>query len=111
MCKGYDCSTGKCRVYEKRTETYPCNKVTPENTLELHAQGVLPDTCAYVRHKKGLPPLDFVPPIKMIPYELAPAEAKRQFEEQTRQWLAAKKKDKMKKKNVESRSKPGSVKH
>ena len=94
MCKGYDCSTGNCRVYEKRTETYPCVKVTPENTMELHAKGVLPDSCAYVRHKKGLPPLAFVPPIKMVPYEMAPTIVQQQFELKTKHWLAAQKKEK-----------------
>ena len=97
MCKGYDCSTGSCRVYEKRTETYPCSKVTPENTMELHSKGVLPDSCAYVRYKKGLPPLAIVPPIKMVPYEMAPMIVQEQFEIKTKHWLAAKKKEKKRK--------------
>ena len=94
MCKGYDCSTGNCKVYEKRTQTYPCSKVTPENTMELHARGVLPDSCAYVRYKKGLPPLDFVPPVKMIPYEMAPKVIQEKFTVLTKEWLANKKKEK-----------------
>ena len=96
MCKGFDCATKKCRVYKKRTETYPCNNVTPQNTLQLHAMGILPDSCAYVRYKKGLPPLprDEIPPMKMIPYELAPKIVKDQFESETRRWVAAKKEEK-----------------
>ena len=97
MCKGYDCSTGKCRVYEKRMETYPCCKVTPENTMELYAKGVLPDSCAYVRHKKGLPPLDFVPPVKMIPYEMAPTIIRQRFDIETKRWLTNQKEEKKQK--------------
>lgn len=79
-------------------ETYPCVKVTPENTLELHAKGVLPDSCAYVRHKKGLPPLTFVPPIKMVPYEMAPEFVKQRFDIETKRWVANVQKEKKKRK-------------
>ncbi|MGK0456394.1 MAG: putative cysteine cluster protein YcgN (CxxCxxCC family) [Zhongshania aliphaticivorans] len=103
MCKGYNCSTGKCRVYEKRTETYPCNNVTPQNTLELHARGILPDSCAYVRYKKGLPPLAVVPPIKMVPYEKAPKIVKQQFDVETKRWVAAKKEEKRQKNKINSK--------
>ena len=100
MCKGFDCSTHQCSVYKKRTTTYPCNKVTPENTLELHARGILPDSCAYVRHKKGLPPLPLaeIPRVQMVPYNLAPQVIKNAFEEETKKWVAAKKKEKRNKK-------------
>jgi hypothetical protein len=103
MCKGYNCSTGKCRVYKKRTETYPCNNVTPQNTLELHARGILPDSCAYVRYKKGLPPLAVVPPIKMVPYEKAPKIVKQQFDVETKRWVAAKKEEKRQKNKTNSK--------
>ena len=50
-----------------------CRKVTPENTLELHAKKILPASCAYVRHQTGQPklPADKVPVARLIPYSLA----------------------------------------
>lgn len=92
MCKGFDCGTHRCRVYEERTETYPCHKVTLQNILELHARGILPDSCAYVRYKKGQPLLKEVPTVKMIPYEKAPLFIKEQFFAATERWVSSKQK-------------------
>ena len=61
ICPGLDTRTRRCSVYETRHETYPCLKVTPSNVSRLNRTGVLPDSCAYVRHEKGLAPLEVEP--------------------------------------------------
>ena len=48
-CPGLDTCSNRCTVYEKRTTTELCSYVTPGNVANLHASGVLPGTCAYVR--------------------------------------------------------------
>lgn len=71
-CPYLDTNTRLCTVYDNRFEKASwCLKVTPENTLELHARKILPASCAYVRHKTALPPLDEVPVAKLIPYTMA----------------------------------------
>lgn len=54
-CPSLDTTTNKCTVYKDRHKKELCLPVTPSNTLLLHAQGILPDSCAYVRTMKGQP--------------------------------------------------------
>ena len=71
-CPHLDTVHNACRVYENRHEVAPwCRKVLPESIDELHADGVLPDSCAYVRHAKGQPALESPPIARLIPYTLA----------------------------------------
>lgn len=70
-CPALDTNTNRCTRYKDRLENFLCLKVTPENTLRLHAQGILPDSCAYVRYKKGQPPLKRVRPAKLKPWSEA----------------------------------------
>lgn len=85
-CKGLDAETKRCTVYNKRHDTYPCLPVTPHNVMDLHARGILPDSCAYVRHEKGQPPQE-PPEYIIVPYEKSPLNIKRHFESETRQYL------------------------
>lgn len=86
-CPGLDVETRRCRVYEKRLTTHPCIKVKPDNVMHLHGLGILPDTCGYVRHAQGKPPLDYVPEYPLLPYEKAPEGLKRHFEGFQRGWF------------------------
>ena len=92
-CPGLDCKTRRCTVYEKRLTTYACRQVTPENTLDLYASGVLPDSCAYVRHAKGLPKLDSPSDgvAQLIPFELAPRFYREAYHKANAAWQSARK--------------------
>lgn len=85
-CPGLDTSSNRCTVYEKREKVHPCVPVTPDNVLILHHFGVLPDTCAYVRHAKGQPQLEPAPYHVLRPYSEADAKAVRQYESRRREW-------------------------
>lgn len=71
-CPFLDTETNRCTVYHERDIKAPwCNKVTPENTLDLHERRILPASCAYVRHVKNELPLDSPPIARLIPYSKA----------------------------------------
>lgn len=78
-CPGLDVVSNRCMVYEVRQETWPCAKVDPDNVVTLFRQGVLPPSCAYVRHTYGLPPLENPPQAKHLPFHLASNEFKMEF--------------------------------
>jgi hypothetical protein len=86
-CPGLDTETNRCTVYEKRLRTHTCLKVDPDNTMELHERGILPDTCAYVRHMQGLEPLEHVEPAKLRPYSEAGFMLKLEYEMLRQKWL------------------------
>lgn len=89
-CPGLDCKTNRCTVYDKRLTTHTCLKVEPDNVEELHDAGILPDSCAYVRHVKGQEPLDRpVPAATLIPFALAPRDYQRYSHRVTKRWLKA----------------------
>ena len=86
-CPGLDCKTNRCTVYDKRLTTHTCLKVEPDNVEELHEAGILPDSCAYVRHVQGKEPLDSpVPAATLIPFALAPRVYQRQHRRTTKRW-------------------------
>ena len=73
-CMHLDTITRRCRVYANRQEVAPwCTKVTPDNVARLQQHKILPDSCGYVRHARGQPPLppDEVPVARLIPYNMA----------------------------------------
>ena len=87
-CPGLDCGTNRCTVYEKRLTTHTCLKVEPDNVEELHERGILPDSCAYVRHVQGKEPLDRpVPAATLIPFALAPRMYQKIHNRTTKKWL------------------------
>ncbi len=57
----------RCTVYADRLKLELCRKVLPDNVGELHARGILPDTCAYVRYMRGVPR---IPPAVVAPAQL-----------------------------------------
>ncbi len=59
----------RCTVYDRRTEVERCVNVTPANVRWLHSIKVLPDSCGYVRHLDGLPPVSVEYPL--IPFMIA----------------------------------------
>lgn len=67
----------RCTVYEDRLKLEPCIKVTPENTKDLHKMGILPDSCAYVRHLDGLPPEP--KEYTLLPFVMATHEKQREY--------------------------------
>ena len=54
-CPGLDTLTNRCTVYENRHQKELCLPVTPSNTMTLHRNGILPDSCAYVRYMQRKP--------------------------------------------------------
>lgn len=86
-CPGLDRKTKRCTVYETRHDTYICLKVKPENVEELHAEGILPDSCGYVRYWQGKEPLDEVPSVKMIPFTSAPRALQRNYNGELKRYL------------------------
>lgn len=74
-CPSLDTTCNSCTVYEKRHDTEICLKVTPANVKHLHARGILPDSCAYVRYMNKKTPAKLtrwtgLEPARLIPYEL-----------------------------------------
>lgn len=67
----------RCTDYENRHHVEACVKVSPGNTLYLHKLGILPDSCAYVRYMKGLPPEP--KEYTLIPFVLASPEAQNRY--------------------------------
>lgn len=87
-CPGLDVARNMCAVYDRRLSTHICLKVEPDNVEELHQRGILPDSCAYVRHVQGKEPLDSpVPEAKLIPFALAPKKFKREYWRAEKAWL------------------------
>ena len=90
-CPGLDAKTNRCTVYDKRHTTYVCLKVRPDNVLHLHSRGILPDSCAYVRHVLGQPPLERpVQAAELVPFVLAPKRFQRAFRRYNKAWLRLK---------------------
>ena len=70
-----------------------CVKVTPENVLHLHGLGILPDTCGYVRHTRGLKPLKRPPVYPLIPYDRASPQFRQEYEERRERWFKGERDD------------------
>lgn len=88
-CPSLDTATNRCRDYENRTEVQMCCvKVTPTNVPQLHRTGVLPSSCAYVRHLKGLERIDSPECAHLIPFILAPMKFQQDYAEANRKWVA-----------------------
>ena len=90
-CPSLDCDKRRCTVYERRTQTETCVKMTPGNVASLHERGVLPDTCGYVRWMQGkeparLPP-EQVPEVPLVPFILAPFEWQNRYVRIRKKWL------------------------
>ena len=84
-CPALDVRTRRCTSYETRLDRFICLKVTPENTLDLHQRGILPDSCAYVRHELGLPPVT-PPEVELVPFDLAPKSEQRRYMKARDEW-------------------------
>ena len=88
-CPSLDTETNQCRNYENRKTTEMCLKVTIGNVEALHARGVLPDSCAYVRFLNNEPPLPRpVEGAKLIPFELAHPALGKLYLLTREKWLA-----------------------
>ena len=89
-CPSLDTVTNRCMNYEGRlTHKYAMclTKHTPENIMPLHRAGNLPDSCAYVRFYRGLPPLPRpVEPAKLIPFILAGPRHIKRYEKARKKW-------------------------
>lgn len=86
-CKGLDCATNKCKVYNQKNKPYPCLPTTLASVPTLHAHGILPDSCGYVRHAKGEPPLSDPPVAVLKPLASAPLSVRRRFAKNEKIWL------------------------
>ncbi len=85
-CPGLDVAKNVCTVYERRLRTHICLKVEPDNVEEFHQRGILPDSCAYVRHVQGQEPLDEPVVAKLIPFALASKKLQRRYYRANRKW-------------------------
>lgn len=85
-CPALDTTTNLCTQYDDRLTEFLCLKVKPCNVLDLWAQGVLPDSCAYVRHEKGQPPIKGPPCATLTPFELAPKAVRSNYERALKKW-------------------------
>lgn len=93
-CPSLDTTTNRCMNYSTRLNHHyaMCSKVTASNTLFLHRDGRLPDSCAYVRFELGQPPLTRpVEAAKLIPFIIAGPKHIEKYERARKLW------DKMKK--------------
>jgi uncharacterized cysteine cluster protein YcgN (CxxCxxCC family) len=85
-CPSLNVKTRRCMNYKKRFKTDVCQQLTPSNILPLHAQGVLPDSCAYVAHIKGEPQPE-IPEVALVPFALAPGKIRRNYRRARKKWL------------------------
>ncbi len=88
-CPLLDTTTNRCMDYPGRLNHHyaMASKVTPENTLSLHRQGRLPDSCAYVRFAKGQAPLTRpVERAKLTPWLLAPEKLTSKYNKARAEW-------------------------
>ena len=87
-CPSLNVKTNRCRNYKKRFTTDICLSVRPDNVLNLHGRGILPDSCAYVRFVQKKPPLEVIESAALIPLELAPLSVRRRYKKARKRWLA-----------------------
>lgn len=85
-CPGLDVTTNRCTVYKKRLTTYICVKVEPDTVDQMHKDGLLPDSCGYVRWSQGKAPLEEPPVSVLTPFALAPLSFRRQYERANKKW-------------------------
>lgn len=86
-CPSFNVKTRRCMNYDKRLETEICSYVRPSNVLSLHGRGILPDSCAYVRHMKKEPPLEVIEEAALIPFALAPLSTRMKYKKARKKWL------------------------
>ncbi len=85
-CPSFNVKTKQCMNYAERFSKEICLPVRPDNVLSLHAKGILPDSCAYVRHAKKKPPLE-PEEVALVPFALAPLSVRRRYEKARKRWL------------------------
>jgi len=88
-CPSLNVKTKRCTKYATRVTSETCLPVMPGNVETLHARGVLPDSCAYVRHAQNKAPLEEIPEVPMVAYALAPLKFRRSYERERKRWLEA----------------------
>lgn len=86
-CPALDVKTNMCKRYKTRLTEQCCGKITPENVLTLHEQGLLPDTCAYVRHAKNKKQLENPEKVKLQPFYRAPHALRMKYYRARAKWL------------------------
>jgi len=87
-CPSLDVETNRCTQYTRRKTTEMCLKVEPSNVMSLHARGVLPPSCAYVRYMNEEPPLPRpVAGAKLIPFQLAHPNLGQRYLLERKKWL------------------------
>lgn len=87
-CPNLDTETNRCKTYTTRfsVDNALCLPVRPNNVERLHKEGILPDTCGYVRHLAGYPPMKKPPEAELVPFELAPRGFRRRYERALRKY-------------------------
>lgn len=95
--KGVACpslgSDNRCTIYDNRLEIEICLKVTPKNIAYIHEKGTIPDSCAYVRHMKGLDRLGprEIEHATLIPFGLAASLIRNHYLNTRSEYLAYRK--------------------
>ena len=90
-CPSLDCTTNRCTDYENRLDREMCLKVTPSNTLMLHRRGILPSSCAYVRHVQRKAPLPRpVEPARLVPFCVSGYNFQRKYNKARKLWYKLK---------------------
>lgn len=89
-CPSLDTETNRCTAYSKRHDVETCLPVRPSNVRHLHRAGILPDSCAYVRHMQGKPPLPRpVARARLVPFKLADLDIQKHYILRREQWFAS----------------------
>ena len=87
-CPSLDTTTNQCSVYSKRHDTEMCLAVRPSNVMSLHRDGILPDSCAYVRHMQKKPPLPRpVARANLVPFKLSSPDLQKRYILKRDKWL------------------------
>jgi len=89
-CPALDCSTNRCADYVRRLDREMCLKVHPGNVLDLHKRGMLPESCAYVRHMQGKAPLLIVEQARLVPFCVSGLKFQRHYNAARKEWFRLK---------------------
>ncbi len=86
-CPSLNVKTNRCIRYNGRLLREMCMPVIPSNVLTLHGMGVLPDSCAYVRHTLKKPPLETIEKAALMPFAKASLSVRRAYARNRRLYL------------------------
>ena len=89
-CPSLDCTTNRCTDYANRLDREMCLRVHPGNVLALHKQGMLPESCGYVRYMQGKAPLLMIEQARLVPFCVSGLKFQKHYNAARKEWYRLK---------------------